>query len=204
MQIGYALTDVTACRLGAAVPEHPDEELIKFIADADKRALHVLWTRHNLRVYRFILRFRQDESMAEDIVSDVFLEVWRGADRFQSKSKVSTWLLAIAHNKAMAAIRRRKHEELDDDDAAAIADLADDPECTLSKKEHGALLQKCLTDLSPAHREVIDLVYYHEKSIAEVAEIVDTSQNTVKTRMFYARKRLAKLLADEGVHSTRS
>jgi RNA polymerase sigma-70 factor, ECF subfamily len=133
----------------------------------------------------------------------VFFEVWRGAERFQSKSKTSTWLLAIARNKAMVTYRRRRHEELDDDEAATIADPADDPECMLAKKDHRVLLQKCLKELSPAHREVIDLVYYHEKTIVEVAGIIDASENTVKTRMFYARRRLAELLAAKHIHAAR-
>jgi RNA polymerase sigma-70 factor, ECF subfamily len=129
----------------------------------------------------------------------VFFEVWRGAARFQSKSTVWTWLLAIARNKALATLRRRKHEELDGDEAEAIADPAGDLERALDKKNHSALLQKSLTELSPLHRQVIDLVYYHEKSIAGVAEIVDAPQNTVKTRMFYARKQLARLFRLSGL-----
>jgi RNA polymerase sigma-70 factor (ECF subfamily) len=194
---------VHASHLAAVAAESSDEALIESIADGDKRAFQVLLARHNRRVYRFVWRLTQDASAAEDIASEVFFEVWRGADRFQSKSTVSTWLLAIARNKAIATLRRRKHEELDDDEAAAIADPSGDPECALDQKNHSALLQKSLTELSPLHRQVIDLVYYHEKSIAEVAEIVDASRNTVKTRMFYARKQLARLLADEGIQTAR-
>ncbi len=200
MQIGGALRDVPAFHL-AAVAERSDAALIESIADGDKRALQVLLARHNQRVYRFVWRLTQDASAAEDIANEVFFQVWRGADRFQSKSTVSTWLLAIARNKAIAMLRRRKHEELDDE--AAIADPSSDPEGALDKKNHSALLQRSLTVLSPVHRQVIDLVYYHEKSIAEVAEIVDAPQNTVKTRMFHARKQLARLLADEGIQTAR-
>jgi RNA polymerase sigma-70 factor (ECF subfamily) len=184
-------------------PLRKDAALIESIAEGNKRALQVLLARHNQRVYRFVWRLTQDASAAEDIASEVFFEVWRSADRFQSKSTVSTWLLAIARNKAIAMLRRRKHEELDDDEAAAIADPSSDPEGALDKKNHSALLQRSLTELSPVHRQVIDLVYYHEKSIAEVAEIVDAPQNTVKTRMFHARKQLARLLANEGIQTAR-
>jgi RNA polymerase sigma-70 factor, ECF subfamily len=184
-------------------PLRKDAALIESIAEGNKRALQVLLARHNQRVYRFVWRLTQDASAAEDIASEVFFEVWRSADRFQSKSTVSTWLLAIARNKAIAMLRRRKHEELDDDEAAAIADPSSDPEGALDKKNHSALLQRSLTELSPVHRQVIDLVYYHEKSIAEVAEIVDAPQNTVKTRMFHARKQLARLLANEDIQTAR-
>jgi len=107
--------------------------------------------------------------------------------------------LAIARYKALSALRRRPDEELDEEAAAAIEDPGDDPEVALEKKDKGEILRKCLTALSPEHREIIDLVYYHEKSVEEVAEIVGIPENTVKTRMFYARKRLSELLKAAGV-----
>jgi RNA polymerase sigma-70 factor (ECF subfamily) len=86
-----------------------------------------------------------------------------------------------------------------DDENADISDPADDPEVTLQGKHRAEILRRCLTQLTPEHREIIDLVYYHEKSVQEVAEIVGIPGNTVKTRMFYARKRLSELLQLEGV-----
>ena len=176
-----------------------DEMLLAAIAEGDRTAMHVLYSRHNVRVYRFALRLTRDESLAEDVVSEVFLHAWRGAKNFQAKSRVSTWLLAIAHNKAKDALQRRRHEYLSDDEAAAIEDPADNPEAVFSKKERGTLLQECLTKLPAAQREVIDLVYYHHKSIEEVAQIVGAQASTVKTRMFYARSRLAQMLNAAGV-----
>jgi RNA polymerase sigma-70 factor (ECF subfamily) len=96
-------------------------------------------------------------------------------------------------------LRRRGEEELDDEAAAAIEDQADDPEVTLAKKDKGAVLRQCLTKLSAEHREIIDLVYYHEKSVEEVAGIVGIPEATVKTRMFYARKKLSELLKEQGI-----
>ena len=80
--------------------------------------------------------------------------------------------------------------------AAAIPDPADDPELALQHTNDAKMLRRCLIKLSPAHAEIIDLVYYHDKSVKEVAEIVGISDATVKTRMFYARKRLAQLVED--------
>src|SRR5215510_13969637 len=107
--------------------------------------------------------------------------------------------LAIARNKALSALRGRSNEELDEDVAAGIEDPQDNPEVTLQNRQKAAILLNCLTKLAPSHREVIDLVYYHEKSIDEVAEITGVPQNTVKTRMFYARKRIAGLMAAQGI-----
>ena len=176
-----------------------DEALIGRIASGDKVAMQVLFARHHVRVYRFVLRLVRDQTKAEDLISEVFLDVWRQAGKFEARSAVSTWLLAIARYKALSALRCRPDEELDDEAAAAIEDPGDDPETALTKKDKGEILRKCLTALSPEHREIIDLVYYHEKSVEEVAEIVGIPGNTVKTRMFYARKRLSELLKAAGV-----
>jgi len=176
-----------------------DAALIRAIAANDRDAMHVLYVRHSVRVYRFVLRLTNDSSLAEDLVSEVFIDVWRGARGFKEKSQVSTWLLAIARNKTLAAMRGRLDEQLDDEMATAIADPADDAETTVNKHDRCAIVQRCLSKLSPIHREVIDLVYYHQKSIDEVARIVGAPENTVKTRMFYARRHISKFLKQAGV-----
>src|ERR1700710_650777 len=175
------------------------EVLIGRIASGDRLAMQVLFARHHVRVYRFVLRLVRGESAAEDLISEVFLDVWRQAGRFEGRSQVSTWLLAISRFKALSALRRRKDVELDDEAANAIEDGSDDPEVAVQKKDTSQALRKCLTALSPEHREIVDLVYYHEKSVEEVAEIVGIPENTVKTRLFYARKKLADLLKAAGI-----
>jgi RNA polymerase sigma-70 factor, ECF subfamily len=176
-----------------------DEVLIGRIADGDRLAMKVLFARHHVRVYRFVLRMVRNEATAEDLISEVFLDVWRQAGKFEGRSTVSTWMLSIARFKALSTLRRRNEEELDDETAAAIEDLADDPEVALAKKDKGAVLRQCLDRLSTEHREIIDLVYYHEKSVEEAAGIVGIPEATVKTRMFYARKKLAELLKEQGI-----
>ena len=176
-----------------------DEVLIGRIANGDRLAMQVLYVRHHVRVFRFVVRLVRDETKAEDLISEVFLDVRRQAGRFEGRSAVSTWMLAIARFKALSALRRRPDQELDEETAGAIEDPSDDPAAALEKKDKSAMIRKCLTGLSAEHREVIDLVYYHEKSVEEVAEIVGIPENTVKTRMFYARKRLAELLKSEGI-----
>src|SRR5215468_9586726 len=176
-----------------------DETLVALIAQRDKRALQSLYSRHHVRVYRFALRFLNDEAAAEDTVSEVFIDVWRQAERFEGRSRVTTWLLAIARNKALSLLRRRSSEELDDEVAEFIEDPSDNPEVVMLKSQRASMLQDCLTQLSPAHREIVDLVYYHEKSVEEVAEIISVPANTVKTRMFYARKRIGELMAAKGI-----
>jgi RNA polymerase sigma-70 factor, ECF subfamily len=198
MQYSQTVQVTTTGRPAPAV-QTSDEALVQSIAGGDKKALQLLFARHNVRVFRFIVRFLGDESTAEDLVSEVFFDVWRQADRFESRSQVSTWLMAIARNKALSVLRRRTTEELDEEVAEFIEDPADNPEVTMHKTQRNAILQDCLAQLSPAHREIVDLVYYHEKSIDEVAEIIGVPQNTVKTRMFYARKRIAELMTAKGI-----
>ena len=176
-----------------------DEVLIGRIANGDRLAMQVLYVRHHVRVFRFVVRLVRDETKAEDLISEVFLDVWRQAGRFEGRSAVSTWMLAIARFKALSALRRRPDEGLDEETAGAIEEPSDDPGAALEKKDKSTLLRKCLTGLSAEHREIIDLVYYHEKSVEEVAEIVGIPENTVKTRMFYARKRLAELVKAAGI-----
>jgi RNA polymerase sigma-70 factor (ECF subfamily) len=176
-----------------------DEVLIGRIANGDRLAMQVLFARHHVRVYRFVLRLVRSEATAEDLISEVFLDVWRQAAKFEGRAAVSTWLLAIARFKALSALRRKPEAELDDETAEAIEDTSDTPEVALEKKDKSVAIRKCLDSLSAEHKEIIDLVYYHEKSVEEVAEIVGIPEATVKTRMFYARKKLAELLKAQGI-----
>jgi RNA polymerase sigma-70 factor (ECF subfamily) len=187
---------VAAFLAQAAAPEtSSDEMLIRRIAQGDQLAMRTLFGRHRVPLYRWLLRLVGDDVLAEDLLSDVFLDVWRQAAAFEARSSVSTWLLAIARYKALSARRRRPDAELDETIAASVADPADDPEVVLQKKTRADLLRHSLARLSPEHREVIDLVYFHGKSVKEVAEIIGIATATVKTRMFYARKKLADFVA---------
>jgi RNA polymerase sigma-70 factor (ECF subfamily) len=176
-----------------------DEVLIGRIAQGDRLAMQVLFARHHVRVFRFVLRLVRNEATAEDLISEVFLDVWRQAGSFEGRSAVTTWLLSIARFKALSALRRKPEQELDEETAEAIVDTADTPQTALEKKDKGEILREALGALSAEHREIVDLVYYHEKSVEEVARIVGIPEATVKTRMFYARKKLAELLKQRGV-----
>ena len=184
----------TAVPARAAGENSSDEMLIARIAAGDRLAMQTLFARHRTAVYRWLLRFVGNEAVAEDLLSDVFLDVWRQADRFQARSSVSTWLLAIARFKALSARRTRKDAELDETIEATVADPADNPEVMLEKKNREELVRAALNNLSPEHKEVIDLVYYHEKSVDECAQILGVPSGTVKTRMFYARKKVAEMV----------
>jgi RNA polymerase sigma-70 factor (ECF subfamily) len=198
MQSTFAISTGSAARGIIAAQATSDEMLLEGIAAGERTAMHVLYARHNVRVFRFILRIVGDASVAEDLVSQVFLDVWRTAGQFEGRSQVSTWMLAIARFKALTALRNRRHEDIDQEEVLQIADTGDTPETSMDRSQTSATLRKAIAKLSPAHREIIDLVYYHEKSVEEVGQIIGIPQATVKTRMFYARKHLAELLKEVG------
>ena len=178
----------------AAGAPSSDEMLVARIAGGDRLAMQTLFARYRTPVYRWLVRLVGNETVAEDLLSDVFLDVWRQAGRFQARSAVSTWLLAIARFKALSARRGRKDAELDETIEATVADSADNPEVVLQNKSRDQFVRTALTTLLLEHREIIDLVYYHDKSVDECAQILGVPSGTVKTRMFYARRKLAEML----------
>jgi len=182
-----------------AADEMTDAELIERIAAADERAMQVFYGRHYQTVYRLVCRSLHSTQSAEDVASDVFLEVWCKAGSFEGRSEVSTWLFAIARNKSISVRRQRSSEPWDEAAMEAIEDDADGPELKLQKQSTDSTVRKCLDQLSPAHRVVIDLVYFHDKSTADAAKTVGIARNTVKTRLFYARKQLTELLGAQGI-----
>src|SRR5512132_2022197 len=135
-----------------------DETLIRRIAEGDQLAMRTLFARHRVALYRWLLRLVGDGALAEDLLSEVFLAVWRQADRFEGRSSVSTWLMSIARFKALSARRRRTEAELDEKIETTVADPANDPEAALQEKNRGELLRQALIRISREHRQIIDLV----------------------------------------------
>lgn len=179
--------------------ETSDEALLNRVARGDRAAMRSLYARHATRTLRFLIRLVRDEGRAEDLVNDVFFDVWRQAERFEGRSSVSTWILSIARFKALSAMRRAPLRGIEPEVAEAIEDEADTPEVTSQKLSKAEAMRRCLEKLTAEHREIIDLVYYHEKSVEEASEILGIPAATVKTRMFYARKKLAELLSAAGI-----
>ncbi len=187
-----------AMAMTAAVDPRSDHALVVKVAAGDRAAVRLLFMRHHARVYRFVARQTGSESMADDIANEVFLELWRQAPKFEGRSEVSTWLLGIARFKALSTLRKRREAPLDEEAAASIADEADTPEVVAMKEDKAAALRRCVDALPDEHRPVIDLAYYHGKAISEIAEILSVPEATVKTRMFYARKKLGEALKAAG------
>ena len=185
----------------------PEEELalIRKTARGDRAAFKALYDRYAPRLGRYVLRLLNRREMVGEVVNDVMLVAWQSAARFDPRaSRLSSWLFGIAHNKALKALERmgaRKEDLLGEDgveDFAARDDLAQvrTPEEVAIGRQAGAALTSALEGLSPAHRSVIELAFAEDCSYQEIAEITGCPLNTVKTRMFHARKQLARLLEE--------
>lgn len=184
---------------GISSPDDDQRQLAK-VAAGDQQAIGVLYQRYHKRVFHFVRRFVNDAAVAEDLTNDVFIEVWQKAAVYEGRSKVSSWLLGVARYKALSELRKTKpvhskSEQILD----ALEDDADDPEMVTQKRDKGAAIKRCIATLSPDHRTILELIYYHEKSIEEVAEILDIPKNTVKTRTFHARKQLSEKMTAQGL-----
>ncbi|CDX37931.1 sigma-70 family RNA polymerase sigma factor [Mesorhizobium sp. WSM4935] len=175
-----------------------DRALVDRVAKGDRAAVRLLFMRHHARIYRFVARQTGSEMMADDIANEVFLELWKQAPNFEGRSEVSTWLLGIARFKALSSLRKKKEDWIDDDDAAQVPDGADTPEVVTMKEDKAAALRRFVDALAEEHRTVIDLAYYHGQSVTEIGEVLGIPVATVKTRMFYARKKLGEALKAAG------
>jgi RNA polymerase sigma-70 factor (ECF subfamily) len=180
---------------------HAEERAqLKAIAAGDAKALERLFTHAQARIFRFLMRMVKSQAIAEELLNEVFLSVWQNAHRYEGRSEPMTWILSIAHNKAISVLRKRTEVlGIVDEVARDLAAEDDAPDVVAQKKDKGAKIKACIAELSTDHRTILDLVYYQEQSVAEVAAILGIPESTVKTRMFYARKNLSELLAARGI-----
>lgn len=177
-----------------------DRVLLEAVGKGDARAFERLFTLHSSRVLRFLTRKVANMATAEELLNEVFLAAWQNASRYEGMSEPLTWLLSIAHNKAVSALRKKREVlGIIDEASAELPDEDDTPDVVAQKTDKGQIMRTCIDRLSEEHKTILDLVYYQERSIAEIAEILSIPENTVKTRMFYARKKLSELLKARGI-----
>jgi len=146
---------------------------------------------------RFVRRFVSDRSLVEDLVCDTFFAAWQQAPHFENRSSVATWLMAIARYKALSARERQTlpTEPLDEVLATTIVETGLQPDAVVERDDWARFLRQCLNSLPAEQAQLIELVYYRDKSIKEVALLMGIPENTVKSRMFLARKKLSAMLA---------
>jgi RNA polymerase sigma-70 factor (ECF subfamily) len=167
-----------------------DELLLKSVSEGNKAAMHIFFARHRMKVVGSIQQVARHPAVVRDLVGHIFLDVWQSANRFDRRARVSIWLFQIACFKATGARRPQSCKQIDNDDARRISSAA-----ARNQKEPYGILQACISRLSPAHREIIEMIYFREKSITELSELLDIPYAAVRGRLFCARKQLARMLA---------
>lgn len=180
-----------------------DEDLVlmRRVAARDRQAFEMLYQRYARRLAGYLTKLLHQQELVEEVLDDVMLVVWQNAARFDPTARFSTWLFGIAHHKAMKAWGRSANKPLPlpplrpDEESDQ-----DNPENILTTQELGRTLVQALASLSPEQRAVVELTFYHACSYQEIAEITGCPVNTVKTRMFHARRRLAQYLEALGLH----
>lgn len=178
-----------------------DDVLLALISEGDQQAFSQLYLRYQPKLVRYCARvLRDDLAQAADLVDDAMFDIWRSAGSFAGRSKASTWIYSIARNKVISWLRKTSEVELEDESILeALIDPSATPHEELAMDDVKQHLLRQMDHLSDEHREVLRLTYFEDLSIKEVADLLGIAENTVKTRMFYARKRMAQLLEKAGI-----
>lgn len=174
--------------------------LIRGVAGGDREAFRRLYSIYERRLYAYLIKMTGNQGDAEDLVVEVMLAVWQAAKTFRGSSRLSTWILGIARNKAMGKLSKTGRQTMTGlEQAQEVASSEPDPHSRQVEREQRERISTALQQLSAEHREVIELTFYHGRSYAEIARIAGCPVNTVKTRMFYAKQHLRQILAADGL-----
>jgi RNA polymerase sigma-70 factor (ECF subfamily) len=177
------------------VSEQLELELLASIKRGQRAEFETLYRLYHPRLWRFLVHMLRHGDLVEEVLNDTLMVVWQRADSFDGRSKLSTWVFGIAYRKALKALSRQDLP-VDADEAEEPADPGPGPEQQLGLAQLRVRLAEALAELSPEHRAVVELCYFHDMAYGEIAEVVGCPPETVKTRMFYARRRLRLLLDD--------
>jgi RNA polymerase sigma factor (sigma-70 family) len=184
--------------------EEDDLILIRRVAAKDRQAFEILYHRYAPRLYRYLSKLISQRELIEEVLDDVMLVVWQNASRYNHTSRISTWMFGIAYHKAMKALARSSNRSRDVP-LAAPEDWSEreGPEGVMTRQELHSALARALETLPTELRTVVELTFYHGCSYQEIAEITGCPMNTVKTRMFHARRRLAQVSGLQELHRPR-
>ena len=183
-----------------ATHEHNAVEaaLVAQVAAGDVHAFETLYQRYEKRVYHYIATFLRDHSLAEEVVGEVMLALWRDARHFAHRSRISTWILGIARHKALDAVRRNgraAHTAIPMDDLPDLPSPEETALDSIQREQLGTAMRHALSALSADHQEILRLVFYEELPYEDIALVLSIPENTVKTRVFYAKQQLKRHLA---------
>jgi RNA polymerase sigma-70 factor, ECF subfamily len=177
------------------IEQDPDYALIQGMAARDSRALDELYERHGRGILSFLVaQLHDNRQLAEEVLQDVMLAAWENAGNFRGESKVRTWLLVIARNRALNAVRRRSPLLVELDDNLSNYDDDTSPLERVQRQFRGQALRKAIENLPAQHKEILVLVFYQGLSGAEVAQVLKISEGTVKSRLHRAKEALRRLL----------
>lgn len=176
----------------------PDAPLIRAISGGDMRALNELYARHGANILSYLSSFLNDRQLAEEVLQDVMMAVWNHAGQFRGDSKVRTWLLTIARNRAINTRRRAVPHLVQFDDALEVDAGDTTPLEKVERKRRSEVMREALNRLPPAYQEILLLVFYHQLSGVEVAEVLGISTGTVKSRLHRAKELLRRVLLTMG------
>lgn len=174
-----------------------DAALLRRIVKQDQRALETLYHRYYQRLARFIYRVAGHSDALEEIINDTFYVVWSKADTFHGGARASTWIFGIAYNKALKSLKSQYRQQpvFDSELMDTLQHvISDDSYSDTEKWESENWLNSAFALLPAEQRATVELTYYHDMSYQEIAALMQCSENTVKTRMFHARKKLQSIL----------
>lgn len=191
-----SLGEVDTVRRGSSNVLEREAFLVSRIVSRDRRAFQELYESYHPRLSHFVLRLVKRSSLVEEVVNDTMMDVWEGLERFKGESRLSTWVFAIAYRKGMKALARND-DPVDDDTNEAMASSEPSPEQNASDSQRYTTVRRAMNELSSDHRAVVHLTYFHEMGYREIADIMECPIDTVKTRMFHARRHLKTLLSGD-------
>lgn len=171
-------------------------ELLRKISRGDEEAFRQLYDQTHQKVYFYLYRLVHGRQIAEDILVETFMEVWRCAKAFKGRSRVTTWIFGIARNLAMNELgKQKKHEDISDCSYLSNGIVPD-----AEPMDRQRLLKEAMLKLSIKHQEILDLVFFHDLAYPEISQLLDIPVSTVKTRVFYAKEMLKQVLSQMGVN----
>ena len=176
--------------------ETGETALVERIRRRDLRAFATLYKAYHPRLSRFLSNMLRRPHLVEEVLNDTMMVVWDKIDSFEGASKLSTWMFGIAYRQGLSALRKLD-EPVEDARSAENESIEPSPENSAGAQGSKKALTEAIETLSPAHRAVVNLTYFQELGYREIAEILDCPVDTVKTRMFHARRQLKNALSGE-------
>ncbi len=178
------------------------------VADGDRHAFEELYHLFARRLGGYLFKILRDPDLVEEALDDVMLVAWQKAASFDGSARVSTWLFGIAQRKAMKTLERSRRQRRDLDlspelDPVARPGSPDDPEQSFAERDQLRQLARGIESLPPEQRAVLELTFFEGRSYAEISEVMDCPVNTVKTRMYHARRSLGRFVARDAAPGER-